>query len=281
MPDPARLLNTIARAIDAIQATTGRRGRLIELADASDVLVAGDLHGHIPNFQAVYQTADLANQPRRHLVLQEVVHSKFRYPLGGDKSHQLLDLFCALKTQFPNRVHLLMGNHELAQWTANPIMKGDDDLNAMFSSGIQEAYGNRAPEIEAAYQRLFDALPLAIRLPNRIFLCHSLPAARHMERFDLNVLESDDPPADAWQPKGIIYALLWGRDCSNVNAEQFLRKVDCDWLITGHIPCEAGFAMPNERQIILDCCTSPAACAMVSADRPLSHDELLGSVRVI
>ena len=281
MPDPSRLLNTIARAIDALRATPGRCGWLVELTDASDVIVAGDLHGHIANFQTVYKAADLANHRRRHLVLQEVVHSKFRYPLGGDKSHQLLDLFSALKNQFPSRVHLLMGNHELAQWTGNPIMKGDEDLNALFSSGIAEAYGNRAAEIESAYQQLFSALPLAIRLPNRVFLCHSLPAAQYAERFDLSILETDEPPNEAWQPKGILYALLWGRDCSKANAELFLNKVNCDWLITGHIPCDAGFATPNERQLIVDCSTSPAAYAVVPADRPLTRDEFLNVIRVI
>ncbi len=281
MPDPIRLQTTISRAIAAVKATPGRRGRFVELSDAVDVLIAGDLHGHIANFQSVHKAADLANHPRRHLVIQEVVHGKFRYPLGGDKSHQLLDLFCALKNQFPNRVHLLMGNHELAQWTGNPIMKGDEDLNALFSAGIAEAYGNHAEAIEAAYQGLFASLPLAIRLPNRVFLCHSIPAARHMECLELSLLETVEPPAEAWQPKGAIYALLWGRDCSFANAEIFLKRVDCDWLITGHIPCEQGFATPNERQVILDCCTSPAAYALIRADRILSRDEFLASVCVI
>lgn len=281
MPDPLRLLNTVARAVDAIVATPGRRGRSMELALADEVVVVGDLHGHIPNFQTVYKLADLAHHPRRHLVLQEMVHSKFRYPLGGDKSHQLLDLFCALKNQYPDRVHLLMGNHELAQWTGSPIMKNDEDLNALFSSGIKEAYGQRAPEIEAAYQRLFAVLPLAIRLPNRVLLCHSLPAARHSDRFDRAILESEEPPAEAWQPKGIIYSMLWGRDCSSANAESFLKKWDCDWLITGHIPCEKGFSTPNERQFIVDCCSSPAAYVVVPADRILTHQDILHSIHVI
>src|SRR5262249_31570536 len=100
MPDPSRLLTTISRAVDAVRATPGRTGRFFELAGAEDVLIAGDLHGHIANFQALYKIADLSNHPRRHIVFQEVIHGKFRYPGGGDKSHQLLDLFCALKCQF-------------------------------------------------------------------------------------------------------------------------------------------------------------------------------------
>src|SRR5829696_2958525 len=122
MPDPDRLIRTLYKAADAIRQTPGRRGRFVQLADAADVVVAGDLHGHVGNFQAVYRAADLANNPRRHLVLQEVIHGKFTYPNGGDKSHQLLDLFAALKCQYPARVHMLLGNHELAQWSNRMVM---------------------------------------------------------------------------------------------------------------------------------------------------------------
>src|SRR5262249_51834954 len=101
MPDPVRLLATLRRAIDSTRATPGRSGRLVTLTAVQDVLVGGDLHGHIGNFQVLMQKADLKNQPNRHLVFQEVVHSPYRYPLGGDKSHQLLDLYAALQCQFP------------------------------------------------------------------------------------------------------------------------------------------------------------------------------------
>ena len=59
------------------------------------VLVAGDLHGHVENFRQLLIRADLANHPRRHFVLQEVLHGPFLYPGGGEKSHQLLDLVAA------------------------------------------------------------------------------------------------------------------------------------------------------------------------------------------
>ena len=104
MPDPDRLLHTLARAAAAFRATPGRTGRLVRLpADAADVLVGGDLHGHLGNFQALLKRADLARHPARHLVLQEVVHGPNRYPGGGDKSHQLLDLVAALKVQYPDQ----------------------------------------------------------------------------------------------------------------------------------------------------------------------------------
>jgi hypothetical protein len=282
MPDPDRLLRTLYKAADAVRMTPGRKGRFVQLQSGAEVLVAGDLHGHLGNFQAVYQAADLANNPRRHLVLQELVHGKFRYPNGGDKSHQLLDLFAALKCQFPAQVHMLLGNHELAQWTNRLVMKEDRDLNVVFTEGVNEAYGaDKGPEIYAAYLRLFGALPLALRTPNRVFLSHSLPRERAIPKFELRHLETDMFPPEDLSVGGSVYELLWGRDVRAETCDAFLKKVDADWLVTGHIACEAGFARPNPRQLIVDCCGSPAAFAVLPADRPLTADDFAGCVRMI
>src|SRR5262249_41375052 len=158
------------------------------LAEVDDVLVGGDLHGNVENFRGLLQRADLARHPRRHLVLQELVHGPFQYPGGGDRSHQLLDLLCALKCQYPRRVHLLLGNHELAKWTGRTIFKPDAALNAQSRQGVATAYGDRAEDVYAAYLELFAAVPLAVRTPNRVFLSHSLPAASRLDRFDFEVL---------------------------------------------------------------------------------------------
>ena len=185
MPAPERMLTYLRQAIMLVRATPGRRGHLIDLVDATDVLVSGDLHGHVGNFQTLLKTADLANNPGRHFVLQEVIHGNYRYPAGGDKSHQLIDLFAALKCQFPKRVHYLPGNHEMAQWTARKVLKADEDLNALFEDGVRAAYGPKfGPEVYQTYLELFKALPVVIRAPNRVLICHSLPTARTLPMFD-------------------------------------------------------------------------------------------------
>src|SRR5207244_4376734 len=109
----------------------------------------------------------------------------YRYGDGSDKSHQAVDLWCALKCHFPDRVHFLPGNHELAQWTNRLIAKGDVDLNASFRDGVRFAYGAKADDVYAAYLELFAALPLAIRTANRVFLSHSLPPAAVLPQLDL------------------------------------------------------------------------------------------------
>ena len=71
-------------------------------------MVAGDLHGNVDNFRRLLAIADLERHPRRHLVLQEIVHGRSHYPNGSDKSHQMVDLAAALKCQYPKRTHWIL-----------------------------------------------------------------------------------------------------------------------------------------------------------------------------
>ena len=281
MPDPVRLLTTFLRAEDAFRATPGRRGRIVDLQGAADVLVAGDLHGNLDNFRRLLQTADLARNPARHLVLQEAIHGPHRYPAGGDRSHQLLDLIAALKCQYPHQVHFLMGNHELAQATGRRIAKDDVELNDLFIQGVRTAYGDRADEVYGAYRRLIAVAPLALRTANRVLLSHSLPPLSLMAAFDPAVLERDETTDADCVPGGAVHALVWGRDTRPETAAAFLEKMDADLLVTGHIPCDAGFEAPNERQLILDSLGRPAAYCLFPADRPLTHPELMNCIGLL
>jgi len=281
MPDPDRLLRTLYKADDAVRRTPGRKGRFVQLKDADDVVVAGDLHGHLGNFQAVHKAAALDTNPRRHLVLQEVIHGKQTYPGGGDKSHQLLDLFSALKCQYPDRVHMLLGNHEMAQWANRMVLKDDRDLNTLFLDGVREAYGPKGTEIYEMYLRLFRSLPFALRTPNRVFISHSLPRQKAVQTFELRHLETDSFPPEELTVGGSVYELLWGRDTRAETCAEFLKKVDCDWLVSGHIACDTGYSMPSPRQLILDCCDYPAAYALIPANRPLTTEGFKGSVRMV
>jgi hypothetical protein len=276
------MLTHLRQAITLVRATPGRRGHVVHLPDCAEVLVAGDLHGHVANFQTMLRAADLANHPKRHFVLQELIHGKYRYPRGGDKSHQLVDLFAALKNQFPRQVHYIPGNHELAQWTNRPVLKADENLNALFQEGVNEAYGPEfGPPIYTAYLELFQVLPVVIRSPNRVLICHSMPSGSTLPMFDPARLEADTySPADL-QPGGAIHGLLWGRDKSIATADAFLERMDADLLVSGHIACEEGYAVPNGRQIIIDCAECPAGYLLFPTDRPLNHEELVKCLRII
>src|SRR5439155_13642005 len=221
--------------------------------DATEVMVVGDLHGHIPAFRKVLEVAALGQNPGRHLVLQELIHGRRLYPNdGGDRSHQLVDLVAALKCQYPERVHLILGNHELSELTGRVIGKNGQALNALFRQGIATAYAPRDEEVYRAYQALFAALPLAVRTPNRVFLCHTVPDAIDLDHLDLELLKADTWPPEAMARHGTVYALTWGRNTEPETIDRFAAMVDADWFITGHQPCDEGFRQPTHRQIIID-----------------------------
>ncbi len=281
MPDPDRLLNTLRKACAVLRGVPGRRGRLVQLPADAEVMATGDLHGNVENLRLLLQHADLGKQTRRHLVLQEVIHGPYRYPQGGDRSHQLLDLVAALACQFPGRVHFLPGNHEFSQTTNRRILKADEDLNGLFDQGIATAYGPRAVEVTAAYLELIAAAPVALRTANRVFLSHSLPTMRRLETFDVAVLERDVSTEADLLPGGAIHSLVWGRDTLPATVAAFLAKVDAELLITGHIPCERGYAVPNERQLILDSLGAPACYCVFPTDKTLTHAELVALVQTL
>ncbi|HEY7328855.1 MAG TPA: metallophosphoesterase [Gemmataceae bacterium] len=281
MPDPERILTTLRRAIQHFRDTPGRRGRVVSLQDVSEVFVSGDLHGNLANFRQFLTLADLARNPRRHFVLQEVIHGPYHYPAGGDKSHQLVDLMAALKCQFPRQVHFLLGNHELAQVTQRSIAKGDFDLNQCFREGVGTAYGGQAPEVYAVYKELLSVVPVALRPPNRILLSHSLPAASKLENFDPASLERDLTAETDVVPGGSVHAIVWGRDTRAETAAAYLAKMDADLLISGHVPCDNGFDTPNDRQLILDSLGAVACYCLFPTDRPLTLSELVQNVHTL
>jgi hypothetical protein len=278
MPNPVRLLETLRRAVDAFRATPGRRGRFVQIPQADSVLVAGDLHGNLTNFKRLLELADLAKHPRRHLVLQELIHGPHRYPDGSDQSHRALDLLAALKCQFPDRVHMLLGNHEMAQWTDRAILKEDEDLNLLFRQGVMTAYGEHGPAIYRMYEELFAVMPLVVRTPNRVLLSHSLPNARRIEDWQPECLFRESWSQEDVQLGGGLHAVAWGRDTSLPTVQAFLHKFDADWLITGHIPCESGYQIPNSRQIILDCRDDQACACLIPAEGELAWTDLLAGI---
>lgn len=254
MPDPQKILATVQRASELFRNTPGREGAIIRLPEsAEDVLVVGDLHGNVPFFRHVLAQADLANNPGRHLVLQELVHGKYFYPDdGGEKSHQLVDIVSALKCQCPDRVHLILGNHELSELTGRPIGKDGVMLNTHFRRGIETAYGQSASAILEAYYQLFRSLPLAVRTPNRVLLCHTIPDGQQLDRLDAEILRTGVWTPESMKRNGTVYALTWGRDTNPETLDRFAAWIDADLFVTGHHPCDEGSARPNHRQIIID-----------------------------
>jgi hypothetical protein len=269
------------QAAAANRACSGRRGNLVSLCPpiADDVMIVADLHGNRLNFERLVRIADMANHPRRHLIMQEVCHGGPEYPGegGGCMSHLLLEDCIRLKAEFPDRFHFLLSNHELAELSDFPICKSRRMLNLVFRCGVNEMYGEAGERVREAYLEFLAACPLAVRLSSGIFISHSLPENCDKRPFDVSVLERPLTCAD-FKSGSEAFRLVWGRDFRPANADAFARQVGAELLIHGHEPCEAGFSAPNARQVILDGCCSHAAYLVLPVGPKLTHADVVARV---
>ncbi len=135
-------------------------------------------------------------------------------------------------------------------------------------------YGPATEKVREAYTEFLRSCPLAVKLPGGVFICHSLPEQVELRGFDPTVLKRPLEGIDL-KENGDVFRMVWGRDYRPENAKAFAKKVGATTLIHGHEPCPAGFNVPNETQIIIDCCGENATYMMVPLDRGYTHDELV------
>ncbi len=261
-------INIFLRAAEANNATPSRGGNVVLLGpqNAGDVLLTGDLHGHEGNYDAIVQKAALEDHPQRHLVFQEICHGGVQLPDGGGCcSHRMLTEVAAMKVRYPNRVHHIMSNHELAELTKYPIQKNRQMLNFAFANGMRHDYGNMAESVRAAMLYYLETCPLALRISDHIFFSHSIPDQldQRDRPFDETIFYRTLDPGSDLIRDGSVYRLVWGRDYRQENADIFAKIVGAEILICGHEPCMDGFKFPNSRQVIIDCSANRAHCMLI------------------
>lgn len=265
------------QAAAANRATPDRRGNVVYLPAerGGEVLITADLHGNWLNYDRILEIAALEEHPRRHLVLQEVCHGGPAYPVdGGCMSHLLVEEVARLKLQYPDRVHFLLSNHELAEATDFVIAKGGRLLNMHFRCGLRDMYGDVADQVHAALKAFLLSCPLALRIGSDVFVSHSLPAKVDRCPFYPGVLDCAWSEEDL-SPDGAVFRLVWGRDFRRENAQAFADLVKAKVLIHGHEPCPAGYQVPNEFQVIIDGSGPEARYLLLPLDRPLAHGDIV------
>ena len=117
-------------------------------------------------------------------------------------------------------------------------------------------------------------------LPGGVFICHSAPENVDALPFDASIFDQPLEPLD-WQEHGDLFRMLWGRDYRPENARLFAKAVDANVLIHGHDPCPEGFRVPNETQIILDCCADKATYVILPAGAELTHKEIVERIQML
>ena len=281
MPDEFCDAQTACRclreAAQLIRADPNRTGALLTFGGAGQVVMTGDLHGHVRNFEKLQRFCDLARSPGRSVILHELIHGEPEWPGGEDLSIDLLVRAAAWKCEFPDNVFFLQSNHELSQLCRHEITKGGRSVLWDFERGVVRRFGERAKDVLTAADEYLASLPLAARTANGIMLAHSLPDSLSMPIFDEAVLERI-PTARDLLPGGSAYMLVWGRFQTPESVECFAQRLGVEWFIVGHTPQETGYAMIG-RMLVLASDHAHGTFLPIDLSRRYTAAELEGAIR--
>ncbi len=227
-----------------------RRGNLVYPPAGGSLIATGDIHGHRRNFDRIVAFADLDNNPERHIVLQEIIHGGAEDTEGGCLSYKLLFDVIRYKLSFPNRVHIIMGNHDISFINNSDVMRGGKEMNRSMRLALEREFKQDGTEVTLAISQYLLSQPLAVRCENKIWLSHSLPSDRVADEFDRQVLDRPLEQADMVKP-GSAYLLAWGRKHSQKTLDKMGELLDADIFILGHQAQPEGWSRAGENLIII------------------------------
>jgi hypothetical protein len=241
--------------------------------------MTGDIHDHRTNFRKLIRAADLAKHPNRHLILHELIHGDHFDPTGAEDSWQMLYEAAQLKCDFPNQVHFLLANHDLAQIHGEGIMKAGYSVCEAFNAGVKRDFGDRGTLVNVALSEFLLSLPLAVRAPNGLFMCHSLPGDEQLKSFDYSVFDRPLTGPDYKRRTGPVYQLVWGRKTSPAGIAEFAEKTGAKLIIAGHQPQESGYAVVGDRLLIIASDHNQGVFVTADTDEDYDIDRLVDRVQ--
>jgi hypothetical protein len=231
--------------------------RVANLPDRGRLIVATDLQGNLPDWEAVERTFERCHAERGPAVLVvtgDLVHgpdlSEDEWPdyLGSyyrDASTELLARARSLQARHPGRVHYLLGNHEHAH-VGGPIVAKffpDEAERLEVLLGREGARGMREwlrewPFVAAARSAGLVMLHAAPHVP--------ISSVEDLEELPIEgVFDGDDVDPLVRER---VAALFWSRTTSTERATSFLRAIDpgAKVAIYGHDVARAGYAIDRE-----------------------------------
>jgi hypothetical protein len=247
---PQKIIDLLNKGIEILSADKFRRGNVIHLPAEGDLIITGDIHGHRRNFERIVTFADLSDNPQRHLILQEIIHGGPEDSHGGCLSYKLLFDAIRYKLSFPDRVHIILGNHDTAFINNSEVMKDGKEMNRAMRQAIEREFNQASNDIILAIRQFLFSQPLAVRCNNRIWISHSLPNDRSINKFEPKILERQLKINDVVRP-GSAYMLTWGRKHSQDTLDKIARMLDVDIFILGHQPQEKGWKQAGDNLIII------------------------------
>ncbi|MFQ6034926.1 MAG: metallophosphoesterase [Sedimentisphaerales bacterium] len=274
---PQTIINLLNEGAEANRTDSSRRGNLIHLPANGSLIISGDIHGHQRNLERIIAFADLPHQPDRHVVLQEIIHGGPENSEGGCLSYKLLFDAVRYKLNFPDRVHIIMGNHDTAFISDSEVMKEGKEMNRAMRQALEREFQQASTDIKLAIRQFLFSQPLAVRCDNRIWLSHSLPSDHFADKFDPQILDRQLKISDCEKP-GSAYLLTWGRRHSQALLDKMAKLFDVDIFILGHQPQQQGWRQTGKNSIIIASDHNHGCLLSIELAKSYTIDELVSSM---
>ena len=272
------IIETLETAKDENERSSFRSAQVVTLPDEGEVWMTGDIHDHRSNLNKLIAVADLGNHPERHLILHELIHGDHFDPKGAEDSWNSLARAAELKCDFPDQVHFLLANHDLAQIHGEGIMKAGLSVCEAFNAGVKRDFGEHATGVTVAITEFLLSFPLAVRA-GRLFFCHSLPTDEQIQNFDFSVFDRALTGPDYKRRVGPVYQLIWGRNVTPAGVKTFAEKVDADLILTGHQPQEMGYHVNGPQHLILASDHNQGVFLPIELGKTYEMDQLVRRIR--
>ncbi|KAH0791087.1 Ser/Thr protein phosphatase [Histomonas meleagridis] len=249
-----------------------KENSLLELQ--APINVCGDIHGELNDLIALLQIGGFGLDTK-YLFLGDYVDR-------GENSYEVFCLLIALKIQFPNNIFLLRGNHECEEMSEN------------FEFAVE--VGRKAsPTVLPYFYEVFDSLPIAAIISDRIFCVHagispeltSIEQIRSIARpvcIQKSSLLADlvwsDPSSEVveWEtsPRGTSY--LWGIE----PAKRFLQENQLCMILRGHQVAATGVDFPfgSDLTVVTVFTSSSPLSQNVAAFLSVNEDDTMECVQL-
>ncbi len=278
MNDATRAAETYHQAAQLNREDPLLNGSMLTFPDYGQLVMTGDLHGHRRNLEKLKRYCDLEYFAARHVILHEIIHEEIESLSAHDTSHQVLLMAAEWKCEYPDQVHFLQSNHELAQVNRNEITKNGRVVTMDFEEGVLDTYGPAGHSVLETMAVFVRSFPLAGRTANRVLLSHSLPSPRDLTTFDVTVF-SRVPTEEDLGDRGSGHALVWGRYHTKAALDTLSDLLDVDFFICGHQPQEMGYEVLHDRMLILASDHNHGVFLPFDLRKPVTLESLVRNIR--
>jgi len=268
------------QAAELVTSDPNRDGNVVHLGSPEQVIIAGDIHGNRENLAKILAYASAGGDSPPMLILQEIIHGPPDVRIGVDRSVELLLRVARLKVGNPRNVHLLLGNHDVAQFTDSEITKEGTGACKGFVEGVNFIYGNDASEVLDAVMVFCRSLPLGVRFDNRVMASHSLPSPNRAQLAGTDILNRPSQDSDFIRGNP-AYEWVWGRNQTPEQLDELAEKLDVDFFVLGHRHIDDGYMMIPQRAIAIHSNTDHGVVCVFRGDDELSASNIRKHLRFI